>query len=309
MNFETQLARRLDDALADLPALPPDDYLRRGQRARRRRRRAVGVAALAVVALGASLSQLAPGGPESEVEYAGPGSVEGTPSGMHRASRDRDDVAPLPTTPVEAVTGLSGVDHFSTPDIPTWAQEYGNHGPVALAPDGRLWVAPDAEVLQTVVGPLAGTKVSGSPVTASYAVEVVFDPPAGFGGDVAWVLIYSDGDSGGVGEMDEPGRWTRDFEIWVDDVAAQVEGRPSFDERLVQVAAEGSDRLVAGRPACGSSSRLTSATARGAEVRWDGRTWFVVVHPGGGRWYQAYEPSTSAPDFASFLDWAAEEYA
>ena len=273
--------------------------------------------ALAVVALGASAPSCR--GRSRRLDAAGAGTAgqggrraaqqdgQGAP-GAHEPSRDRSDVPPPPTAGVEAVPGLRGVDHFSTDSVPAWAQEYGNHGPVALAPDGRLWVAPDAEVLQTVVAPLAGSDLAGSPVTASYAVEAVWDPPEDVRSDVAWVLIYTDGTSGAVGEMDEPGRWTRDFEIWVDDVTAQVQGRPSFDERLVQVAddtgpAGGGRARRAARPAGrrqrharrGGALGRTDLVRRGAPRR---RTLVPGLRAGGLR-----------PDFASFLDWAAEEYA
>ena len=74
---------------------------------------------------------------------------------------------PEPNNPLEAQDGLEGIDFFTTDDIPAWAQEYGNHGPVALSPQGRLWVAPDATVRRVVVDPYTYGKAGRSPSYAS----------------------------------------------------------------------------------------------------------------------------------------------
>lgn len=314
MTVENRLAE-LDDALGDLPALSPETYLHAGRRARVRRRAASGVAlasvALAsVVGVSVTVPALLPGsGGSGDVAAPTPTPAPTPTYAPAQASVDRDELPPPPAADVEAVPGHRGVDTVTTTRIPGWAQEYGNHGPVAISPDGRLWIAPDAEVLQTVVDPLAGVEIDGEPVTQSFAVEASWNAPDDFGGDVAWVLIYRGAGGGTMGEMDQPGRWTRDFELWTDDVTARLQERPSVDERLVRLAGDGSGHLVAGAPGV----RLVrqgevSESLRAAEVRWEGRTWFVVVRPAGEPWYQAYEPEVSAPDFASFLDWAAEQY-
>src|SRR5690349_19732422 len=110
MTIDSELARDLESAVPHLPAAPATTYLTSGRRARRRRRAYAGVAGLAVLALtgGAALSA---------IDEPAPSSVTGGPA--------------------------SGSD---TDDIPGWAQEYGNHGPVSIYPNGDLWVAPDARL-------------------------------------------------------------------------------------------------------------------------------------------------------------------
>lgn len=318
MNTETELAHELDRSLRNLPSAPALDYLHAARRVRRRRRVALVVAAsTSVVALGgAGVGVLSDDGREpAQVAAAGPG-AERKPAAVNPGDLgpDPDYVAPEPANPVEAVDGLEGVDAYTTDEIPSWAEEFGDHGPVAIAPDGRLWVAPDAVVRRTVVDPLGPRDVNGDPITASYAVEAEFDVPeaptnpgpTAFEGDVVWVIVHTTADNSVVGEMDEPGRWTDDFELWVDDVTAPTQGRPDFVERLVHYAGDSTEVLAAApgveivRQRAGALAGITRRSAA-AEVRWAGETWFVVA---GTDWFEAYEPADSAPDFEAFIEWA-----
>ncbi|CAM3728946.1 SigE family RNA polymerase sigma factor [Nocardioides zeicaulis] len=277
---ENDLLTRLDDELAHLPSIPPTAYLRQGKRVRRRRR---AVAAGAVVAVGVTAVQvLAPGaGRETTIaEEVAPDHVAHVDLGP-----DPDYVAPEPRNAVEAVDGLAGVDWFTTADIPSWASEYGSHGPVALTPDGRLWVAPDAEVARTVVDPYPPGEDG---ITASYAVEARWqDAPDELADRFVWVIIATDGTGPGTGTMDEPGRWTDDFELWVDDATAHEQGRPSFAERLltfvddttdtVGVGAEGVELLHQQRDPDLGPGWVRHTRAAAADVDWRGVRWYVVA--------------------------------
>lgn len=314
MSPETDLLTRLDHELDGLPAVPAEDYLREGRRARRRRTAAVAlvpsVAAAAAIALAVSLDA---GGRGEEASLAQEPSV--SPAVEQPAvvpTRDPDFVAPEPRNPVEAQDGLDGIDWFTTDDIPSWAEEYGHHGPVDLTTDGRLWVAPGATVRRVVVDPY-GEDVPG--ISASFAVEAQCgcnlqtlpgeepDPDK-----VVWVILSTDG-TGAGGTMDDPGRWTDDFELWVDDATAHEQGRPSFAERLVRF--DGDDLVPAspgvevvrqtydtGYPAS-FASRAAAAT-----VTYDGTTWYVMAADprgeGEGPWYAAADGGT-APDLAAFV--------
>jgi hypothetical protein len=304
---ESDLLTRLDDELAHLPSVAPTTYLLEGRRVRRRRRATsagVAVAAAVAVAVGA-LQVLAPGGGADRSQIAEDPTGTHDPRPVDRAA-DPDFVAPAPNNPLEAQDGLDGIDWFTTTDIPSWAEEYGNHGPVALAPDGRLWVAPDATVRRVVVDPFTYGKAGG---TTSYAVEATCTcAPEEMPDDVVWVWLSSDG--GGL--MDVPGWTTDDFELWVDAATAHEQGRPSLAARFAHFAGPGSSRMVAGAPEVTlvhqvadpdlGSGRVTHTRAGAAEVAYAGQTFYVVgVDPEeGAAWYRFW-PGDSQPDFASFL--------
>ncbi len=321
MNTETELGLQLERRLDHLPSVPATAYLRQGQRVRRRRRAVVALSVASVatalaVGVGAVVDVVGRADAGPSTQPGGASTVERPPAVVQKGDLgpDPDYVAPQPANAVEAVDGLEGVDSYTTDAIPSWAQEYGNHGPVAIAPDGRLWVAPDAVVRRTVVDPLRPGDGQGRPLTSSYAVEAEFDGPEEFQGDTVWVILYTDGTGPAVGEMDEPGRWTDDFELWVDDVTSTLQGRPDFAERLVSFAdAEtaaltpvGSVELVRQEDdveiGVGKASTLISSVA---EVRWAGKTWFVVAERPhhGDPWYDAYDPDNSAQDLPGFVDW------
>ncbi len=319
MNTETELAHQLERSLDDLPTVPATTYLHQAKLVRRRRRAAAGLvaASVLVVASGGLMAVTAPGG-DTPGDLATNTGRELVPVTMPSADlpADPDYPAPEPANPVEAVDGLAGVDSYSTTKVPSWAQEYGNHGPVAIAPDGRLWVAPEAVVRRTVVDPMAGTTLGdGTRVTESFAVEARFEDDDNLLGDVVWVLIYNSEDvPGSFGEMDEPGRWTDDFELWVDDVTSRPQGRPDFASRLVDFTDDSSDVLVPRdgvqvvRQLDGVELGPTWAKhprSSVAEVRWAGKTWFVLAQGprNGSPFFDAYDPGLSAPDLEGFVTW------
>jgi len=284
MTIERDLAPDLERALTHLPSVPPTTYLTAARKVRRRRRVLTGAAASVTLVGGLAF---APGLLDSP---------EPTPVASMGPSADRDTTR----HPVTDMPALEGVPAFTTVDIPKWAQEYGNNGPVAMAPDNRLWVAPGAEVLRAVVNFL-GSPGPGE-VPTSYAVEARYE------GATTWVTVPM------PGIMDDPGRWTNDFELWVDNEARAAQGRPTITERLVHFVGPDSDELAANDgaelvrqisgvelPSTYEQHPRTSV----AEVRWGGRTWFVVAH--GPRndapFYEPYERAVSAPDLDSFVEW------
>ena len=314
MTPDTELKARLERTLGNLPAVPATAYLHEGRRARRRRRAVTGLLAAPVLALGAGVGSLLLAGGD---DGPSPGREARTAESPRVADPvelgpDPDLVAPEPNNPVEAVDGLDGIDWFTTEDVPEWATEYGNHGPVALTADGRLWVAPDTVVRQVVVDPYRPEDGGKRPITASYAVEAQYPgAPEEMADDVVWVIIATDGTGRGGGTMDEPGRWTDDFELWVDNETSQEQGRPSFAERLARFADHHSSEMVAGA----RGVRLVQQAApelghswgerrrwRAAEVSYGGERWYVVgVDPvEGAPWYESY-PGDSFPDFDAFL--------
>lgn len=284
MTTEPDLAPDLERALGHLPDVPATTYLVSARGVRRRRRAVAGVAAVAVLVGGVAAGTTWLDEPERTPVASG-GPAEG---------------GSLEPQPVSG-PGLKGVEAFTTEGIPDWAQEHGNHGPVALAPNGRMWVAPEATVLRTVVDPLTPTEET--PV--SYAVE------AEFKGRTVWVWI-----PGGV--MDDPGRWTTDFDLWVEDQVDGFEGRPTVAERMVHFAGPDTETLAAGPQAelvrqlddielPGTYEQYERASV--AEVRWRGQSWFVLaVGPHNGtEWTDAYEQSiTGATDLEGFVAWLGE---
>lgn len=270
MDLDSELAQELERAIPHLPTAPASSHLSAGRRARRRRHAYASVAGVAVLALttGAAVSGLS-------------GS---TPTGAD---------------------GTRIADSPSASAIPSWAQEYGEHGPVSIYPDGRLWVAPDARLIRTVENPL-GTEHED--VISSYAVEAEMD------GEVDWVLVYRDSDDDAVfGEMGHPGEWTNDFEMWLDDVTAYTEDRQSVSEQLVHFAGDGSERLVAGAGAVLVDQTAdvelpnwqTHPGSAVAKVRFDGTTWFVLAMrtAKGKPFYSPYDASVvSATTIDGFLD-------
>ena len=142
MDLDSELARELERAIPHLPTGPASKHLSAGRRARRRRHAYAGVAGVAVLAL--------------------------TTGGA---------VALLGGSTSKGADGTHVVDSPSALAIPEWAQEYGNHGPVSIYPDGRLWVAPDARLIRTVEGPF---DTDDEDVIASYAAEAEMD------GEIDW---------------------------------------------------------------------------------------------------------------------------
>jgi hypothetical protein len=275
MSLPPDLSDELERAIPHLSGTPATAFLASGRRARRRRRAyaAVGGAAVLTAVGGAMLSLTgAPSSPDSATE---PGAS---------------------TSPTAA--------------IPDWAEEYGNHGPVSIAPDGELWVAPDARLIRSVEIP--ATTFPGGDVVSAYAAEAEMD------GDLHWSFVYRT-DGMVLGEMDDPGRWTNDFDVWVEDVSSQPQEGPSFAERLVRFADDSSERLVpregvdivrqSGDVALGPA-REEHPRSAAAEVVYEGRTWFVLAEgPRVARpFYAAYEPAVvGAAGLPGFLDYLGSD--
>lgn len=314
MTPDIELKAGLERTLGALPVVPATAYLHEGRRVRRRRRAVTALLAAPVLTLGAGVGPLLLAGGDDGPSPSREARTSESPrvADPVELGPDPDFVAPEPNNPVEAVDSLDGIDWFTTEDVPEWATEYGNHGPVALTADGRLWVAPDTVVRRVVVDPYRPEDGGKRPITASYAVEAQYPgAPEEMADDLVWVIITTDGTGRGGGTMDEPGRWTDDFELWVDDATAHQQGRPSFAERLASFADDRSSKMVAGArgvrlvqqadPELGNSwDEYTRG--RAAEVNYGGERWYVLgVDPvEGAPWYEPY-PGDSFPDFDAFL--------
>ena len=301
MTASPRFATSLDDRLEGLSSVPPEHYLAAGRTAARRRRRRRAGAAAGVVTFVVALASALPLG-------SGPQQAREHPPAV--ASRGPAPIASLSLLTVEP--GLGAIDAFTTDEIPRWAKEYGNHGPASIAPDGRLWIAPEVTVVRSIADPLGGM-----PGTHSYAVEssgwASADGTLG-GGEPVWSFVYQeDGETGALGTVDEPGRWTTDFGVWAEDGAASVMGRPRFAERLATFADDRSDELVpvAGveiveqRADVDLGDRPLRARQSVAEVRLDDQTWFLLAvgkQTGRAEYYEAYdEASSGATDLDGFL--------
>jgi hypothetical protein len=246
---------------------------------------------------------------------------------QHAQEREREpNVASGSAEPVASPSalqvepGVGGIDSFTTDDIPDWATEYGNHGPAAIAPDGRLWIAPEATVVRSIDEPI-GEAGNAAGVTHSYAVEVRWEPPdsgrgkdGGLGTDgLVWSFVYQvRGQTGTAGELDSPDRWTADFAVWAEDAAAGSLGLPGFAERLAQFADDRSADLVPGAGVeivrqttdVGTGDREQYARQTAAQVRIGGQTWFVLAsgRKVGHAFYEAYDvPAVGASDLDGFL--------
>jgi len=275
MNLESDLAHELDRAIPHLPAAPAAAYLASGRRARRRRAYA-GVAGVAALALtgGAALSVL--DDPGSDTETTGP------------------------------ATSVPSFD----PEIPSWAQEYGNHGPVSIYPNGELWVAPDARLIRSVE--ILADSFRRDDVISAYVAEVEME------GEVWWSFVVrtSHSPSDGTGGQMEPARdWTTDFDVWVDYITAELQGRARFSERLVRFADDASEQLVARAGAqivdqtddVAASPAFENHPRRSvAEVTYGGKTWFVLAEgpQSGAPFYTPYQAeAVSVTDLGGFLDY------
>ncbi|MXG90458.1 hypothetical protein GRQ65_12965 [Nocardioides sp. YIM 123512] len=150
-------------------------------------------------------------------------------------------------------------------------------------------------------------------VVHSYGLEVrgytTADGALGGPDALVWSFLAVDGS----GTLDEPGRWTVDFDVWVEDKAEKTHGEPGFADRLTQFADDRSTDLVPGPGVEMVAQRLADAGYDAeyvrqsvAEVRLDGRTWFVLASGErvGGAFYEAWDPeSAGVTDLAGFVTW------
>ena len=275
MNLDTHLARDLERAIPQLPAAPATAYLTAGRRARLRRRAFVGVAGAAAIALTGGAVTLAGGG--TATDPAGP-----------------------------ATSATAAPDPGAIPD---WAQEYGNHGPVSIDPDGELWVAPDARLIRSVEIPASSFRQDD--VVSAFVAEAEFE------GEVWWSFVVRTSTSpknGTQGFMEPADDWTTDFDVWADYATAADQGRPRFKDRLVRFADGTSEQLVARTGAeivDQVDGVVLPSTLEGhprssvAEVTYSGRTWFVLAQGprAGAPFYSPYQAEVvSASDIHGFLD-------
>lgn len=269
MNIDSDLASDLERAIPHLSTAPPTAYLTSGRRALHRRRAYAGAIGLAVLALtgGAVLSVV-------------------------------DDP---PSTTVSSGPSASP----SAADIPEWAEEHGSHGPAAIAPNGDLWIAPDARLIHRVDNPLDTNAGRAGDITISYAIEAEMD------GKVQWVFLYRrDGNDTGI--LDYKGAWTNDFDLWLDDSTAPVQGRPGLGARMVKFAG-GSSELVA-RPGATIVRQIPDVALLNsgekprntvAEVAYKGMSWFVHAkgYADGSTAYNPYETAVVLePGLTGFVD-------
>jgi hypothetical protein len=310
MNPDTLIREALDGLAGQLPTVPPHRYVEAGRAAHRtRRRRRIASAACfvaGVVLAGGALNQLTATSPTAEDQTG----ISVSPGQVNDSVLSR----------LTITDGMGDIDSFTTEDIPEWAQEHGKHGPVSIAPDGRLWIAPDAEVVRTVNDPYgdAGRAIG---IARSFAVETRWDNPrnsSGAGG-LAWSFIYQDsGSTFTQGSMDDPNRYTTDFGLWAQDQTAYLLKRAGSGQRLVHFASATSDVLEPGAdveivqqtPVATVGSRRPFPRQVAAEVRLAGETWFVLAsgERTGREVYEPYEPALSGSDFAGFLDFVSSGF-
>jgi hypothetical protein len=311
MSGATRVGPALDERLEGLRSVPPEHYLAAGRTARRRRRQRRTGGAIGLVAAGILVAtQTLPWETDPQ------GAREHRPDTV--ASQGTIEPRSLSNLHVEA--GVGAIDSFSTDEIPEWAQEYGNHGPAAIAPDGRLWIAPEAAVVRSIADPV-GPGASAAGVAHSYALEVRWQRPGvDLGKDgVVWWYGFQDVDSTAtLGSTDDPDRWTSDFALWADNEATAQLDKQSFAERLVRFEDDRSSVLVP-RPGVEIVRQVTGvdtgdmeqyARRSAAEVVIDGQTYYVLANGRkvGHDIYEPFEAAVVAPDLTGFLTYVASGF-
>ena len=310
MSHTTRVAEALDEQLSGLPTVPAEHYLAAGRLAQRsRRRRRSGAAAGLVAAAAVVVTQVLPVGAGSHVVQ------EHRPATLATGGT----VQPASLSSLQIEAGIGHIDSFTTDEIPEWAKEYGNHGPAAIAPDGRLWVAPETAVVRSIVDPVGPEGRAGG-VRFSYAIEVRWEQPDAAPkletDGLVWWFGYQDEDSTGTfGSMDEADRWTSDFALWAENEAASLLGRPTFANQLVRFE---NDRSKVLTPLSGvevvdqmtdvdTGDREQFARRTAAEVVIDGQTYFVLASGRrvGHAFYEPFQAGVVAPDLAGFLRYVA----
>ena len=325
MTTTNRFRAALDERLGNLPPVPYDRYLTAGRRAvRRRKRRYVGLGACTAALLVSAGWALPPeGGPQRALE-ANPMLAGSSAPSVGGSSTPPSPGAPTPLSAMRVEPGVGDIETYTTTDIPPWAQEAGQHGPVSIAPDGRLWIAPGVTVVQSIEDPVAEIGASAG-VLKSYAVEVRgFKGSDKAGGnpsddDAWWSIVFQFNDRSVGGQMDRPQRWTVDLAVWTYNMVAGHFEETGFAESLVSFASEQSTELVPG-PGVTVVRQAPFQTAPGwqdyprqtaAEVRINGQTWFVVGFgkKNGAAFFDAYDMrSAGVTDFEGFLRFAAEGF-
>jgi hypothetical protein len=215
--------------------------------------------------------------------------------------------------------GTGTIDTFTTDEVPAWAREYGSNGPAAIAPDGRLWIAPGTTVVRSVADP-AGAQGKDAGVSHSYALEVRTQ------GGLEWWYAYQDAnDANTFGMMDRADGWTSDFALWAENEARPRLGLTTFRNTLVRFEDDRSAVLVP-KPGIEIVDQTTDVDTGGraqyprrsaAEVVVDGQHYFVLatgsddgtaVGSDGAESYEAYQAAVVGPDLQSFLDFVASGF-
>jgi hypothetical protein len=273
---DLQLMELLDSSFGAGPdGLPaPAERLHAGRQALRRRHRAgiaaTTVAVVAVLGVGAGLSGALGGGSDAEGPLP-PLATSGT------------SATPSTTTSTADAERQAALDHLeekAREQAHRIEQQYvSTMFPASFAPDGQVVVKDGWRITQRVEEPMGF-----QPPEASLGVV------ATNGDETRWMLLTLENQVDGQGNptgaqgptaaADDPGKGYSRFEDWL---ASMVElNGGSRTPPLVTV--DAADRLTPGPGATVVESRpapvidgYTTDGDRMAEVRRDGRTWFVVV--------------------------------
>ncbi len=301
---DLQLAELLDSSFGAGPdGLPaPSERLVAGRQALRRRHRAgiaaTTVAVVAVVGLGAALSGAVGGGPDADGPMP-PLATSGT-------------TATPPTAEQQAA--LDRLEKKAQQQAHRIEQQYvSTMFPASFAPDGQVVVKDGWRITQQVDEPMGY-----QPPEASLGVA------ATDGEHTRWLLITlsrnTDGQGNPLDEVsptvsaDDPGMAYSRFEDWLASMVELQGGAPTTP--LLTVDAD--DQLQAGPGAVVVDVReapvVTHYTTHGdrlAEVRRDGRTWFVIIRGHGAK--ALVEPVDAevlpAPTFEALVDHMAAQVA
>jgi hypothetical protein len=268
----------------------PVERLAVGRRALRRRRRltVAGTSVAVVIAIGAGVA-LSGGGDHGANGPPPPIATHGTPSVDASAQAEARALAEQQRKAHRADQRLVSAQF-----------------PASYAPDGRIVVKDRWGILQIVEEPMRYLRPERS-------VGLIVSN----GEQTRWMLLtlekQVDGDgnpTGGLGPTaaaDDPGKGYARFEDWLDSMVA-LNGGPKVQPLLT---VDDADELHAGRGAELVATRpipvidgYTTAGDRMAEVRRDGRTWFVVVrgHGPDADVIPADAGVLSAPTFSAFVD-------
>ena len=305
---DLQLAELLDSSFGAGPdGLPtPSERLTAGQQALRRRHRAgiagTTLAVIAVLGLGATLAGAVGGGSDAA-----------------------DPLPPLATsgtsaTPSASATALDAVQQAALDRLAKKAQQQAhrieqelvsNMFPASFAPDGQVVVKDGWRITQRVEEPM------GFQLPQRSLGVVATD-----GEDIRWMLLTLEnmvdeegnpvGGQGPTVAADDPGKGYSRFEDWL---ASMVElNGGARTPPLVTV--DAADRLQPGPDAVLVETRAapvidgyTTDGDRMAEVRRDGRTWFVVIrgHGPDAEVIPVDAEVLSAPSFEAFVDHVASQ--
>ncbi len=305
---DLQLADLLDGSFGAGPdGLPtPSERLAAGRRSLRRRHRAgiagTSVAVVGVVGLAAALSGAVGGGSHGD----------GPPPALTTSGTSAVPSATATPLSAERQAALDRLERKARRQAHRIEQEYVTaQFPASFGPDGQVVVKDGWRITQRVEEPMGF-----QPPEASLGV-VVTD-----GDETRWMLLTLEdevdgqgnptGEQGPTAAADDPGKGYSRFEDWL---ASMVElNGGARTPALVMV--DAADRLAPGPGATLVETRTapvidgyTTEGDRMAEVRRDGRTWFVVIRGHGpqAEIIPVDAEVLSAPTFAAFVDHVASQ--